>query len=154
MFLRHATPSGWGIPEITGPQPPTFRACYFGNAPALEHCTKLVHFILHTPMGDHYHSILQDFPRVRVSIFFSSFFFKFVIEPKLQLWVTRGGQNWDFIQEGAKSGLSSITITRCIKTLVLIHNNSSILLYFELPNKETLRFLSQIISELLNTNEF
>ncbi len=42
--------------------------------------------------------------------------------------------------------------------LVLIHNNSSILLYFELPNKETLRFLSQIISKLLkgkeNTNEF
>jgi hypothetical protein len=77
------------------------------------------------------------------------------MEPKLQLWVTRG---WDFIQEGSKSGLSSVTITRCIKMLVLIHNNSSILLYFELPNKETLRFLSQIISKLLkgkeNTNEF
>jgi hypothetical protein len=81
------------------------------------------------------------------------------MEPKLQLWVTRGGQNWDFIQEGAKSGLSSsITITRCIKMLVLIHNNSSILLYFELPYKETLRFLSQIISKFVkgkeNTNEF
>jgi hypothetical protein len=91
FFLCHATPSGWGIPEITGPQPPTL-ACYFGNVPALEHCTKLVHFILHKPIDDHYHSILQDFPRVGMNILFY-FIFKFVMEPKLQLWVTRGGQN-------------------------------------------------------------